>query len=64
MKITFKLSDSIIKLKCIAQDPVSFIRCGQKRAICGEFRVGDIVQLDHIEEKGILEGKVGITDEL
>lgn len=50
MKITFKLSDAIVKLKCIAQTPLAYITCGHKLAVCGEFRVLEEVPIEEIQK--------------
>lgn len=50
MKITFKLSDAIVKLKCIAQTPLSYITCGHRLAICGEFRVSERTPIEEIQK--------------
>ena len=50
MKITFKLSDAIVKLKCIAQTPLSYITCGHRLAICGDFRVSERTPIDEIQK--------------
>lgn len=58
MKISFKLDsvgiklkrNTIVKLKCIAQNAMQFITCGHKQAICGEFKCLEEVRVTELTD--------------
>lgn len=51
MKIKMKYN-LLIKLKCIGQSAIQYITCGHKRAICGEFRCLEEVEVTEVGKRG------------